>query len=86
MRKRIVAANIKLSAHTSRKVRMTAHANRSLVASRVTKASAAIDLWAKEHCADPVKDKLKRFELFAHFSEQSFFPTIDAAAARYLEA
>ena len=35
---------------------------------------------------DPVKDKLKRFELFAYFGEQSFFPTIDAAVARYLEA
>jgi len=34
---------------------------------------------------DPVKDKLKRFELFAHFGEQSFFPTIGAAVARYLE-
>jgi MFS superfamily sulfate permease-like transporter len=34
---------------------------------------------------DPVKDKLKRFELFAHLGEQSFFPTIDAAVARYLE-
>jgi high affinity sulfate transporter 1 len=35
---------------------------------------------------DPVKDKLKRFELFARFGEQSFFPTIGAAVARYLEA
>jgi len=35
---------------------------------------------------DPVKDKLKRFGLFAHFGEQSFFPTIGAAVARYLEA
>ncbi len=34
---------------------------------------------------DPVKDKLRRFELFAHFGEQSFFPTIGAAVARYLE-
>jgi hypothetical protein len=49
----------------------------------VTKASAAIDLWAKERCADPVKDKLKRFELFAHFGEQSFFPTIVCPKANY---
>jgi high affinity sulfate transporter 1 len=35
---------------------------------------------------DPVKDKLKRFGLFAHLGEQSFFPTIGAAVARYLEA
>jgi high affinity sulfate transporter 1 len=35
---------------------------------------------------DPVKDKLKRFGLFAHFGEQSFFPTIGAAVASYLEA
>ena len=34
---------------------------------------------------DPVKDKLRRFELFAHFGEQSFFPTLGAAVARYLE-
>ena len=34
---------------------------------------------------DPVKDKLKRFELFAHFGEQSFFPTIGEAVAGYLE-
>jgi MFS superfamily sulfate permease-like transporter len=35
---------------------------------------------------DPVKDKLKRFGLFARLGEQSFFPTIGAAVARYLEA
>jgi high affinity sulfate transporter 1 len=34
---------------------------------------------------DPVKDKLKRFGLFAQLGEQSFFPTIEAAVARYLE-
>ena len=34
---------------------------------------------------DPVKDKLRRFELFAHFGEQSFFPTVGAAVTRYLE-
>jgi high affinity sulfate transporter 1 len=35
---------------------------------------------------DPVKDKLKRFGLFALLGEQSFFPTIEAAVAHYLEA
>jgi high affinity sulfate transporter 1 len=34
---------------------------------------------------DPVKDKLKRFGLFEQFGEARFFPTIDAAVARYLE-
>jgi high affinity sulfate transporter 1 len=34
---------------------------------------------------DPVKDKLKRFGLFAQFGENYFFPTIGAAVARYLE-
>jgi high affinity sulfate transporter 1 len=34
---------------------------------------------------DPVKDKLKRFGLFAQLGENYFFPTIGAAVARYLE-
>jgi MFS superfamily sulfate permease-like transporter len=34
---------------------------------------------------DPVKDKLKRFGLFARFGESAFFPTIDDAVGRYLE-
>jgi high affinity sulfate transporter 1 len=34
---------------------------------------------------DPVKDKLKRFELFAHFGESAFHPTLGAAVKRYLE-
>src|SRR6202000_1132809 len=34
---------------------------------------------------DPVKDKLKRFGLFAQLGENSFFPTIGAAVSRYLE-
>ena len=34
---------------------------------------------------DPVKDKLKRFEIFARFGEGSFFPTIDSAVETYLE-
>ncbi len=35
---------------------------------------------------DPVKDKLKRFGLFAQFGEDSFFPTIGAAVSSYLES
>ena len=34
---------------------------------------------------DPVKDKLKRFGLFAQLGEKYFFPTIGAAVSRYLE-
>ncbi len=34
---------------------------------------------------DPVKDKLKRFGLFAQFGEEVFFPTLGAAVSRYLE-
>ncbi len=34
---------------------------------------------------DPVKDKLKRFGLFAQVGEDYFFPTIGAAVSRYLE-
>ena len=33
---------------------------------------------------DPVKDKLKRFGLFARLGEQTFFPTVGAAVSRYL--
>jgi len=33
---------------------------------------------------DPVKDKLKRFGLFARFGEDSFFPTLGAAVSAYL--
>jgi high affinity sulfate transporter 1 len=35
---------------------------------------------------DPVKDKLKRFGLFAQLGENYFFPTVGAAVSRYLEA
>jgi len=35
---------------------------------------------------DPVKDKLRRFGLFARIGEQRFFPTIGAAVSRYLES
>jgi MFS superfamily sulfate permease-like transporter len=34
---------------------------------------------------DPVKDKLKRFGLFARLGEEMFFPTMGAAVSRYLE-
>jgi hypothetical protein len=35
---------------------------------------------------DPVKDKLKRFGLFARLGESAFFPTMEAAVSSYLEA
>ena len=35
---------------------------------------------------DPVKDKLKRFGLFAIFVEDKFFPTIGGAVALYLKS
>ena len=35
---------------------------------------------------DPVKDKLKRFGLFAELGERAFFPTIGSAVSAYLEA
>ncbi len=35
---------------------------------------------------DPVKDKLKRFGVFAELGEHSFFPTIGAAVKAYLSA
>jgi MFS superfamily sulfate permease-like transporter len=34
---------------------------------------------------DPVKDKLKRFEIFARLGEAAFFPTVGAAVSSYLE-
>ena len=34
---------------------------------------------------DPVKDKLKRFGLFARLGEELFFPTMGAAVSRYLK-
>jgi MFS superfamily sulfate permease-like transporter len=34
---------------------------------------------------DPVKDKLKRFELFDHFGAADFYPTIGSAVDAYLE-
>jgi MFS superfamily sulfate permease-like transporter len=34
---------------------------------------------------DPVKDKLKRFGLFAQIGEASFFPTVEAAVRSYMQ-
>ncbi|MEG0247348.1 MAG: sulfate permease [Pseudomonas sp.] len=34
---------------------------------------------------DPVKDKMKRFELFQHMGEKAFHPTVGAAVDAYLE-
>jgi MFS superfamily sulfate permease-like transporter len=34
---------------------------------------------------DPVKDKLKRFGIFARLGEDNFFPTLGAAVKRYLK-
>jgi high affinity sulfate transporter 1 len=45
--------------------------------------AAGIDLCFAE-MKDPVKDKLKRFGLFARLGEQRFFPTIDEAVDRFL--
>jgi hypothetical protein len=33
---------------------------------------------------DPVKDKLKRFGLFARLGEETFFPTLGTAVSAYL--
>lgn len=43
-----------------------------------------IAFWFAE-LKDPVKDKLKRFELFTQFGATRFQPTIDAAVSRYRE-
>jgi len=34
---------------------------------------------------DPVKDKLKRFELFDQFGDEGFYPTLGAAVDDYLK-
>ena len=62
----------------------------------VTAADAVRELDDKLHAAgiemcfaemkDPVKDKLKRFGLFARFGEHSFFATIEEAVSAYLAA
>jgi len=47
--------------------------------------AAGIELYFAE-MKDPVKDKLKRFGLYTHFGEQSFFATVGEAVKRYLAA
>jgi high affinity sulfate transporter 1 len=42
-----------------------------------------IALWFAE-MKDPVKDKLKRFELFARFGPETFYPTLGEAVRAYL--
>ena len=46
--------------------------------------SGGIQLWFAE-MKDPVKDKLKRFELFDRFGERNFFATIGEAVRAYCE-
>jgi hypothetical protein len=46
--------------------------------------AAGVELYFAE-LKDPVKDTLKRFELFSQFGEERFFPTIDAAVDGYLQ-
>ena len=62
----------------------------------VTSADAVFELDETLHAAgiemhfaemkDPVKEKLRRFGLFAHFGEKSFFATIEEAVSGYLAA
>lgn len=47
--------------------------------------AAGIELCLAE-MKDPVKDKLKRFGLFARLGEENFFPTVGAAVSAYLAA
>ncbi len=47
--------------------------------------AAGIELCVAE-MKDPVKDKLKRFGLFARLGETAFFPTIGAAVSSYLQS
>jgi len=61
----------------------------------VTSADALTELDDKLHAAsiemcfaelkDPVKDKLKRFDIYERFGEKFFFPTIDEAVDAYLK-
>ena len=46
--------------------------------------AASIELYFAE-MKDPVKDKLKRFGLFAQLGESYFFPTVGAAVSSYLD-
>lgn len=55
-----------------------------LVELNATLENAGIELCFAE-MKDPVKDKLKRFGLYAHFGEEIFFPTIEDAVVGYVE-
>jgi MFS superfamily sulfate permease-like transporter len=46
---------------------------------------AGIELYFGE-LKDPVKDKLKRFELFWQIGDRFFFPTIEAVVSSYLKS
>jgi hypothetical protein len=46
--------------------------------------AAGIELCVAE-MKDPVKDKLKRFGLFARLGETAFFPTMGVAVSSYLK-
>jgi high affinity sulfate transporter 1 len=59
-------------------------ANDSLEDLRKTLQDSGIELRFAE-LKDPVKDKLKRFGLYAHLGEDAFFPTLGAAVSHYLE-
>jgi hypothetical protein len=48
-------------------------------------AAAGIELYFAE-MKDPVKDKLKRFGLFAQLGEQKFFATVGEAVKAYVDA
>jgi high affinity sulfate transporter 1 len=59
-------------------------ANDSLEELRQSLQESGIDLRFAE-LKDPVKDKLKRFGLFAQLGEDAFFPTLGAAVNAYLD-
>jgi len=50
-----------------------------------TLVSSGIELCFAE-MKDPVKDKLKRLELYVPFGERAFFPTIEVAVSKYVAA
>ena len=81
-------------AHTPTPVRWVVIAAEPVTSVDVTAADTLADLDDNLHRAnielcfaemkDPVKDKLKRFELFARLGEQTFFATIDEAVGAYV--
>ena len=46
--------------------------------------AASIELCFAE-MKDPVKDKLKRFGLYAHFGEETFFATVGESVSHYIK-